>query len=297
MEVYMDDILEGVLIKDLQSAVALSNGDYFVVSQPGIQPNGSTRKITVQVLREALGITASHGNYPIGSGYTQGINDPDPIDLGLLGQWELWTHRAEAYRLINGPFLNTTLYTAGNNYAAGAYVKYHLPGSGHELWKAKAAITNAAVQLNPVLWEKVEGGIVVERRYLQGWLDADRSLGACINGGEYDGMYVAEVIALGGTFPSYEGGNRPTYLSGVAGDAIRNVIGDATSSTSFVGYASPFVAEERNVFYRSSYEYENLPGNVGQTRPRTGFDLSRQVPTGPDNAPRTLSSRYWRRVA
>jgi hypothetical protein len=148
--------------------------------------------------------------FPIGSGYLQGINDPDPIEKGLPGIWQIWTGRAEAYRLTSSALPAFTTYASGANYAANAYVSWHLPGAGYELWKAKAAITNAAAQLDPVLWEKYVLGDIIERRHVQGWLDDDFAIGATIAGGGYAGRRVSEVIVRGGTFPSYEGGNRPT---------------------------------------------------------------------------------------
>jgi hypothetical protein len=147
--------------------------------------------------------------FPIGWGYEQKFNDPDPIDADLSGHWENWTGRADGYRLIFGALPAFTPYTAGANYAANAYVSWHLPGAGWELFKAKAAVTNAAAQLDPVLFEKYEQGNIVERRFVQGWLDDDLALGDMITGGEYAGLRVAEVICLGGTFDSWEGGNRP----------------------------------------------------------------------------------------
>jgi len=152
--------------------------------------------------------------FPIGSGYTQGINDPTPIEAGLPGIWQKWTGKAEAYRLMTGTLPSYTTYTAGANYAANAYVLWHLPSAGYEIFKAKAAITNAAVQLDPVLWEKYTTGTIVERRLLQGWLDNDLSIGNVISGGSYNGQRVSEVIVRGGTFPSWEGGNRPTFKTG-----------------------------------------------------------------------------------
>jgi hypothetical protein len=153
-------------------------------------------------------------HFPIGSSYIQELNDPDPIEKGLPGHWELWTGKAEAYRLTSSALPAFTTYTPGANYAANAYVLWHLPGAGYELFKAKAAINNAAAQLDPILFDKYTTGDIIERRHLQDWLDDDLAVGATIAGGEHAGKKVSEVIALGGTFPSWEGGNRPTFKSG-----------------------------------------------------------------------------------
>jgi microcystin-dependent protein len=155
--------------------------------------------------------------YPIGSSYVQLLNDPTPIERGLPGQWEVWNGRADAYRLSPSPPPPTIYsYQAGANYAANAYVFWHLPGAGYELFKAKAAINNAAAQLDPVLWEKYVVGDIVPRRLVQGWLDNDLNIGETVATTyiNYAGRYVTEVICLGGTFPSFEGGNRPPFEGG-----------------------------------------------------------------------------------
>ena len=229
--------------------------------------------------------------FPIGSGYTQGINDPTPIEAGLPGTWQKWTGKAEAYRLTTAALPSYTTYTAGANYAANAYVLWHLNGSGWELFKAKAAITNAVSQLDPVLWEKYTTGTIVERRLLQGWLDNDLSIGSVISGGSYNGQRVSEVIVRGGTFPSWEGGNRPTFKSGgVAADRIRNISGSIDGYFDFMSTTGVFI----NV--NNTYVIQSVDPNILGYH-SVLFQASRVVPTGNDNAPRTLSDCFWRRVA
>jgi hypothetical protein len=184
----------------------------------GITPNGESETAEESQVLEALQNINYQFNYPVGSGYIQFFGDKDPVERGLPGQWVNWYGRADGYRLTSTALPSFTPYQQGANYSAGAYVLWHLPGTGYELWRAKAAITNAAEQLDPVLWEKVETGDIVERRHLQAWIDDDFKIGDVIEGGDYAGLRVSEVISLGGTFPSFDGGNRPPFGLGVAGE-------------------------------------------------------------------------------
>jgi hypothetical protein len=230
--------------------------------------------------------------FPVGSSYTQHLNDPDPIEKGLPGQWSIWTGRAEAYRLASNALPSFTIYKQGANYAANAYVLWHLSGSGYELFKAKAAITNAAGQLNPVLWDKYVQGEIVERRLVHGWLDDDLAVGGFISSGDYAGKVVSEVIALGGTFPSWEGGNRPTFISGgVAGDAIRNATGNMS-----VRY--PAFISIGGIFQGINGDSQTSLGISGSiSTMEVSIDFSKKLPTAIENSPRTVSIRFWRRVA
>jgi len=228
--------------------------------------------------------------FPIGCSYIQGINDPDPIDRGLPGHWELWTHRAEQYRLTSAALPAFTVYTPGANYTANAYVLWHLPGAGYELFKAKAAITNAAAQLNPILWDKYVLGDIVDRRFLQGWLDDDFAIGHVIGNGDYAGMKVSEVIALGGTFPSWEGGNRPTFNSGIAPDVIRNWSGYLQDIYGGINMAAA------GAFRANIMSGAILNGNAGMYS-HFYLEPSRVVQTGNENSSRNISNCFWRRVA
>jgi hypothetical protein len=283
----------------LEMVNEILSGAAFTGLVTGVTPgeNASIKTFTtIEYLNALLAKRRDEIDYPVGTGYKQGINDPDPIEKGLPGHWEPWTHRAEAYRLTSNALPGWGLYAAGANYAANAYVSWHLPGAGWELFKAKAAITNAATQLDPVKWDKWETGTIVERRHLQGWLDDDLALGATIAEGDYAGMKVCEVICLGGTFDSWEGGNRPTFVSGgVAGDAIRNIIGNPVQ---FIAYATQTLegggalAVVKSPADRSA----TATGDILQWR-HFDFSADRVVPTAADNRVRTLSSRLWRRIA
>jgi hypothetical protein len=81
----------------------------------------------------------------------------------------------------------------------------------------------------------------------------------------------------------------------VAGDAIRNFTGRIP--THHVG------VWPSGVFYHVGYAYVDgqitgVPGSpIYYGIYETGFDTSCVVPVGKENSVRTLSERYWRRVA
>ncbi|MDR1390675.1 MAG: hypothetical protein LBJ31_11960 [Treponema sp.] len=230
--------------------------------------------------------------YPIGCGYIQYPNDPAPSERNYPGAWELWNARADLYRLSDDPPPSFTVYTEGANYAANDCVMYHLDGDDYRLYTAKAAITGAAEQLDPVLWDRLDQGTIVERRLVQAWTDNDLAAGDQIAGGAYDGQYVTEVIVPGGKFFGAEGGNRPPFISGGAqGDRIRNIVGafNANNSAGFIGDRKLFVATGAAVVWVGGSQY--LANNT------IYFNTGMIVPVGPDNAPSNLSVRFWRRIS
>jgi len=194
-----------------------------------------------------------------------------------------------------GEYLPFANYAPNANYAANTCVIWHLPGAGYELWKAKAAITNSAAQLDPVLWEKYEAGDIIERRHLQGWLDDDWGIGHVIEGGDYAGMTVCEVLCLGGGFDGWEGGNRPTFVAGgVQHGRIEDITGSLTNNAVY-GTG----ARGSGVLYQNSNIY-----GAAQTGQGSGFGgdtlsfmASRVVLTGSDVAGTNASMRKWKRVA
>jgi hypothetical protein len=232
--------------------------------------------------------------YPIGSRYTQHLNDPDPIEKQLPGTWAKWNFRADGYGLVSTVLPSFVTYTPGANYAANTWVMYHLAGDDYRLYKAKVAITNAPQYLDPVNWDPFVPGVIVERRKLQGWIDSDFTIGTQISAGQYADWYICEVIVPGGKFDSYEGGFRPTFVSGgVAGDQIRNMTGQfyigGTSSVA-IGYNGVFTAIPSGSVWggHSSGSGDNA---------WIIFTSTRVVPTGPENSPRTLSTVIWRRIS
>jgi hypothetical protein len=183
------------------------------------------------------------------------------------------------------------MYKQGMNIAANAYVMWHLPGTGFELFKAKAAITNAPLQLDPIQFEKYELGEIVDRRFLQDWLDDDFEIGHVIEDGDYEGMIVSEVIALGGTFPSWEGGNRGTFNSGVAGDTMRN------SSESLGDFIVSGMGILKGLIRNPSYAAGGMANTLTGASVHLDYDFSYVFPTYYEFSTRTESWRKWRRVA
>ena len=221
--------------------------------------------------------------YYVGKSVIQYPGDLSPAEEGLPGVWSIWSHRAVAYGLV-ASLPSFTIYAQGANFNANVYVIHQPVGGSRRLLRARNNITNAPMEPNPIDWivaGETGFGLTVDyvpRRQAQSlWTDPDLATGAPV-----DGMVVAEMIVLGGTFPSIEGINRPTFGSGTAGDVARahahNLISGwyHTNGTDFshsIGQAHIFSAQRQDI------------------------GVQADTPTGPENAPRTLSVRYWRRVA
>jgi hypothetical protein len=231
--------------------------------------------------------------------YEQKPNDPDPYELiesGVFPEgsvWELWSHRAELYELVPAASFpsGVTEYTTGSSVPANAYRIYHLTGDDRQIWKANKALTNLPAQINPLDWDKLSDITCVPRRRLQtDWSDDDLEIGTEVT---YDSqqMVVSGIIVLGGKFLAAEGGNRPAFVSGgVQGDRIRNIADIFTVST-----ASAKSSGLITVGFIS--QQTNITGGISESRANVSINTSRVVPTGLENSPRTLSVRYWRRVA
>jgi hypothetical protein len=238
--------------------------------------------------------------HPVGSPYEQRLNDQTPEEMGWFGKWVEWSGRADGYRLSAAPPPEFTEYAPGENYAAGECVLFHLPGSDWRLYTAKAAITGAPEDFDPVKWDAYEDGDVTERRFVQGWEDADLSAGDQVAGGGYDGMYVTEVIVPGGKFNGIEGGNRPAFINGgVQQDRIREI--DASlEATRFAEGASDSSAQGSTTGAIRAGSSRALVGAAPTTGSNYGqgfnFKSSRVVLAGPDVAGTNTSSRLWRRV-
>jgi hypothetical protein len=169
-------------------------------------------------------------------------------------------------------------------------VLWHLAGSDYQLYTAKAAITAAAEQLDPVKWDELRQGVMVERRFVQGWLDDDLAVGSQIAAGNYAGKYVTEVIVPGGKFDAIEGGNRPAFISGgVAGDTIRNI-------KSLYGLTFGNNTEFGPLIKLGTGGNAVQVGSTWAAQTGSEIDVSRVVPTGPEVQPRHLSVRFWRRL-
>jgi hypothetical protein len=230
---------------------------------------------------------------PVGSGYVQHLNDPTPEEMIWPGTWLPWSGRPDAYRLSDSAPPSFSEYTQGANYAAGACVLWHLAGDDYRLYTAKAAITNAPEYLDPVKWNPVVLGNIVERRFVQAWTDSDLSVGSEITAGDYAGKYVTEVIVPGGKFLSVEGGFRPPFVSGGRqDDRIRNMEGNIY----YVSYPPEKGGVADGVFAVSVVPASGASSG-GVESYTYNFKASRVVRTGDDFAGTNISTRFWRRVA
>jgi hypothetical protein len=260
------------------------------ISGLGLTPNNTDPNQLLNAIQNKYATTDWLKNYffPVGSPYKQGMNDPTPMERGLPGSWEVWSSRADGYGLILGALPYYTPYTPGTNYALGAYVLNHIAGGDYRLYQAKEAITNAPQYLDPVKWQILQTEIIIARRHLQGWLDADFTIGQLISSGPYANWTVAEVIVPGGKFDSIEGEFRPPFVNGgVAGEERHTLTIDEMPAHT-----------------------HNLPpnwgtvGNFGWNAGVAGLGGYQQTPInwsqGRDqshnNIPPTVSTRFWRRV-
>ena len=241
---------------------------------------------------------------PVGSRYPQYPNDPTPEELGYPGTWAPWSGRADIYGLSTAQPQNYADYAAlaGSTITANAapLVCYHLTGDDFRLYQFKSRDADYTVPaaFDPVQWNYVQPDELVERRFLQGWEDADFSdaddalygLGHLILAGDYAGKFVTEIVVPGGKFYGVEGGNRPTFVSGgVQRDRIRNIEGQINAALNLSGFSGALYFGTAT----STYGIETRSGTVNAAM----LDVSRVVKTGPDVAPANLSIRLWRRVS
>jgi len=237
--------------------------------------------------------------FPVGEVVVQYPNTMSPKEKGLSGDWRICNDKAYRYLLRQEVPVNYTVYTQGANYAVGAWVMYHLPGDDWNFFQARAAITNAPAQLNPVSWTEMRDGSIVDQRFLHGYTDDDFKIGTKVPDGEYAGYYVAAIYVYGGKYAGVAGGNRPTFGSATAGDRIRNISGSSGSFPQYdpiyrdgsllTGYAD---------YVGSLYGTTSLQMGLKTIRDGTvGLNASRQVPTGNDNAGRTFPILLWQKVA
>jgi len=236
--------------------------------------------------------------FPVGSRYNQYLNDPDPMERGLPGDWDIWSHRPEGYGLSSTPLPGYTIYSPGSNYAINAYSLYNLLGDDSAIFKSKVAVTLADEQIDPVKWEKFVPSVIEERRKLQAWTDPDFEIGEQILDGPYAGWYVCEILVRGGKFDSVEGGNRPTYVSGgVQHGRIVNIIGDTNRATA--SWSGETTISGTGALRAATNNINNHNGwSSGSYKFfYTTLDASLVVPTGPDVAGSNIPERIYRRVS
>jgi hypothetical protein len=238
--------------------------------------------------------------YPVGEVYEQIPGAPSPEDKFPWQTWVPWNDRASMYRLRQAPLPAYTTYTAGVNYVVNAVVMWHLDGDDYGFYQANRAITNAAAQLDPVMWNQLKTGSVIERKSILNinpWTDPDLVIGQQITGGDYNGYWIEEVIVYGGKFFSVTGGNRPTFITG----GVQQ--GRIVNATGYFGGQHLIPAAGLSAADGLFRRKENLPfwhqgsGSGGSNSLGFDFDLSRGLLTGPDVAPADLSIRIWRRVS
>ena len=285
--------MNNLTIAELEDALPISQDDYLpIFQQEALNPSGfpgDTRKFKFGSLHV----------YGIGDGYTQGPNDRNPFEKGLPGHWEVWNHRAEWYGFSDTApvFVN---YQAGGNYAANTTVMYHINGSHWKLYRAKEAIDNAPLRIETVKWDELQPSEGAWRRHVQpgdeGWLKADLQIGDEILEGPFAGKFVTEVLVRGGTFPSWAGGNRPTYENGVQQGRIINITGpvglvgtNRTNPGLFI--KPPFFGETQLPTHGFA------PNQNDQAIWHSAIDLSLVVKTGTDVAGENWGELYWRRVS
>jgi hypothetical protein len=176
--------------------------------------------------------------FPVGIGIQVGPNDATPTERGLPGNWEDWTQRAEVYGLFttNGSAYRT--YSSSlTNVIAGEYIRWTMPNTGHYMVvRAKAAMATVPSELNPIDWWFPEDVPITNGAARYGrtliyvrsratpnfsWTAADKAFNNSFTGNSTTmpgtsstTYYVHEKITWAGKFPSFDGGNRPTFVSG-----------------------------------------------------------------------------------
>jgi hypothetical protein len=257
---------------------------------------GGKGKINLDAVKQML----FDMEHPVGDVVEQMPGALSPIDKGWTGTWQMWNDRASLYRLRQTPIPGYTAYTPGANYAANAVVMWHLEGDDYAFFQAKETITGAAEQIDPVKWNQLKEGVVVERKDIldvNPWTDNDLVIGQQITGGEYDGYWVEEVIVYGGKFPSATGGNRPPFVDGgVAGDVSRPITGRTYTTYAGVGISWTSAIGSEGALKATPTQNGLSAVSFNGAGSNLGIDISAVVNVGPEFSPRTLSVLYWRRI-
>jgi hypothetical protein len=303
------------IFNDAEGDVQILNGTKTVASALGgfltLRWNGTEWRIKINNL--------------IGDFLEQRPSEKSPVEKCLEGTWLNWTSRAVLYGIsAAAPPSYVDYYTlAGTAIAANTtpVVCYHNPGDDYQLYKFKAASAayTAPAELDPVKWDHLAPDVIDTRESCQKLTVRDQNtreitatddlqIGDQITGGTYAGKYITEVIVPGGKFESFEGGFRPTFISGGSQRSrIMNIEGGLSLNTSSAGGGSvsfrgdysrgPFIDSgiplTDTKLVASSFAYPS-PGAILNY---ALFSARAAVPTGPDNAPVSLSKRLWRLVS
>jgi len=224
-------------------------------------------------------------------------NELSPAEQGLPGRWEICNYRASRYKLRPTANPAFTTYTPGANYAAGAIVMWHLAGDDWNIFQAKEALTNVPAQLDPIKWTEVAHANeeIIDQRHLHAYTDEDFVIGHQITLGEYTGWYVSAIYVYGGKYMAASGGNRPPFNSGTELDKQRLVSG-------IIGF---LYSAQPNATSTGALRWMGRNAGI-ETYQGTGWryvdydislDTSKVIPTGPENAPRTIPVLYWRLIS
>ena len=239
----------------------------------------------------------------VGDLYIQYPNMKEPKALGFEGTWAEWNSRVEIYG-TSLTIPSYASYNGGYDIQAGNYYRVTHDDGDQEIFQALVNIPFTEIAqnpFNPAKWRPLSQSptsshrpTFVPRNSLQQelWTASDLAIGASTNsnGTTY---YVTARHGLGGKFLSMSGGNRPAFTSGgVKRDEIRNIIGDfGNVSLTSVLATGAFSAARTG----AGQDYWNNTDN--SPKYKVTIDSSLVVPTGRENAPRTMSLKYWRRVS
>jgi hypothetical protein len=287
------------IISEAGGRVAVLDGAYTVPLEAGdtveLRWNGTNWKVK----------TDKH----VGDFVIQHPDEKSPEEARMEGTWVPWSDRAIMYGLSTSTLPSYSKYSSdgsnpfiGSTIAAGSrpYTLYSESGGDSRLYQfiAQTAAYVVPADFDPVKWQRYDTNVTIVERQKAGnaLTAADYTIGTRVTSGTYANRYVTEIIVPGGKFWGVTGGNRPTFVSGgVQGSRIKNFTGKFTYNNDAV--PSPIV--DGNLFYQDSTLYCSTWSNAstGNYSIRVGFDPSRVVPTGADNAGTNLSTRFWRRVS
>jgi len=249
----------------------------------------------------------------VGDVYIQYPNTREPGQKWPSENWVDWTERVEFYEVSTSVPAYTT-YAANQSYNVGVYVLYTHKDKSQEIFKCKNAIASAPAVLDPVNWTPLRDDTnanyvttCVERISIQATWGAtastDLAIGVTISGAPvstYNGKRITGRYTPGGKFAGFAGGNRPPYINGgVAPDVQRAITGAA--QWLYMGYPAWGTNVREGAFSfgaaLGSLAGETVGTAVSDYQGSLRFNSADSVLTSPENSPRTMSVRYWRRVA
>jgi hypothetical protein len=235
----------------------------------------------------------------VGDIIVQHPSTKSPEERRLEGTWLPWSSRASLYAIGN---------TAPTTAFINDWKKFR-----HDIWNllddgVTVASTGAKKYAQP------GGYVCVSREDIQAdWAAADLTEGTRITGGTYSGKYIWQVIAFAGIFFGVEdptdttysgngtpypgGGKRPTFeFDGVQPDRIRDISGEIHAIG--LNNGDYGVLGISPLFTRSNGSLVGTMSVVTTPNYLAKYKLSAAnvVPTGDDNAPTSLSVRFWRRM-